>query len=182
MTEKLPIQYSWLTNEPGPKHLVEALKHLGVREIVGNKHNPEILAWADELNPSAGAWYDTDEKAWCGIYVGMCLKRSGRTPPAGFDVMRALKYAEWENEVARGKECIGDIAVFAREGGGHVGFLVAEDALTFHVIGGNQGNAVSIVPIRKSRCTAVVRPTYATFRPRRLPLITATGAVSKNEA
>lgn len=179
---KLPLPYTFLTNEPGPKHLIEALKHIGVREIVGAKHNPVILQWADLLNPQVDAWYDTDEKAWCGVFVGMCLKKAGWEPPAGYDAMRALKYASFGVAIERHKACIADIAVFSRKDGGHVGFLIGEDQLAYHVLGGNQGDSVSIQRILKSRCVAIRRPAYATFRPRRLPFITPSGAVSQNEA
>ena len=44
--------------------------------------------------------------------------------------------------------------VFTRPGGGHVGFYVGEDAAAYHILGGNQGDAVTIVRIVKSRYIA----------------------------
>ncbi|MEG8056929.1 hypothetical protein QP150_09490 [Sphingomonas sp. 22L2VL55-3] len=39
-------------------------------------------------------------------------------------------------------------------GGGHVGFYVGEDATAYHVLGGNQGDTVSVARIAKDRCIA----------------------------
>jgi len=48
----------------------------------------------------------------------------------------------------------GAVLVFERPGGGHVGFYVGEDATAYHVLGGNQGDAVTIARIAKDRCIA----------------------------
>jgi uncharacterized protein (TIGR02594 family) len=78
---------------------------------------------------------------------------------------------------------LGDLLVFERGNGGHVGFYIAEDASAYHVIGGNQSNRVCITRILKDRCIAVRRPPYATppeaMRPYK---VTASGAISTNEA
>ncbi len=59
----------------------------------------------------------------------------------------------------------------------------ARDASSFFVLGGNQGDQVSIVRIAKSRCIAVALPWKlaqpANVRPVRLA---AGGALSQNEA
>jgi hypothetical protein len=41
--------------------------------------------------------------------------------------------------------------VFSRKGGGHVGFLLSEDADTYHILGGNQSDTVNVARIAKSR-------------------------------
>ena len=43
------MSYEWLKNETAPKILVQAVKQLGVKEIVGRTHNPVIMGWAEEL-------------------------------------------------------------------------------------------------------------------------------------
>ena len=43
------MSYAWLKKERAPKILVEAVKHIGVKEIVGKQHNPTILSWAKAL-------------------------------------------------------------------------------------------------------------------------------------
>ena len=78
---------------------------------------------------------------------------------------------------------LGDVLVFVRRGGGHVGIYVGDDGTHYHVLGGNQGNAVSIIRIAKARCIAVRRfyriAPPANVRPIRLA---ASGPVSTNEA
>jgi len=46
------------------------------------------------------------------------------------------------------------VLVFDRAGGGHVGFYVGEDLTSYDVLGGNQGDRVSIMRLEKSRCVA----------------------------
>lgn len=48
----------------------------------------------------------------------------------------------------------GAVLVFGRPGGGHVGFYLGEDAADYVVLGGNQGDAVSIARLAKARCIA----------------------------
>jgi hypothetical protein len=78
---------------------------------------------------------------------------------------------------------LGDVLVFTRNGGGHVGFYVAEDKDCYHVLGGNQSNSVTITRIAKSRCIAFRRPIYintpASVKPY---LVGASGAISEDEA
>lgn len=45
----------------------------------------------------------------------------------------------------------GRVLVFERAGGGHVGFYVGKDLTSYHVLGGNQGDKVSVVRLEKSR-------------------------------
>ena len=77
----------------------------------------------------------------------------------------------------------GDVLLFVRNGGGHVGLYVGEDASAFHVLGGNQSDRVCITRVAKSRLYAARRPLYrvqpANVRPIRLE---ATCTLSLNEA
>ena len=61
------MNYDWLKEEKAPRILVQAVKQLGVKEIVGSKHNPVILNWAREL--SLDRVYNADEIPWCGLFV-----------------------------------------------------------------------------------------------------------------
>ena len=61
--------------------MAEARRHVGLKEIVGAKHNPIIQSWLKEMGnfPNAAkAWYADDETPWCGLFVGYCLGKSGR--------------------------------------------------------------------------------------------------------
>ncbi|GJD87124.1 hypothetical protein BHAOGJBA_0624 [Methylobacterium hispanicum] len=83
------------------------------------------------------------------------------------------------------KASLGDILVFERAGGGgHVGIYVGEDTSAYHVLGGNQGDAVSIVRVAKARCLAVRRCPWRLAQPSNVrPIkLAAGGALSVNEA
>jgi uncharacterized protein (TIGR02594 family) len=79
---------------------------------------------------------------------------------------------------------LGDVLVFARESGGHVGIYVGEDAKAYHVLGGNQSNSVSVTRINKSRCIGIRRTKWKVSQPEnvRQILLSATGVISINEA
>jgi cell wall-associated NlpC family hydrolase len=78
---------------------------------------------------------------------------------------------------------LGDVLVFQRTGGGHVGLYVGEDEAAFHVLGGNQGDRVCIARIARHRLYSARRPAY-----RAMPATVRTyslapaGALSANEA
>jgi len=46
---------------------------------------------------------------------------------------------------------LGDVLVFVRNGGGHVGLYVGEDTSAFHLLGGNQSDRVCITRVAKAR-------------------------------
>jgi uncharacterized protein (TIGR02594 family) len=180
---QIPNAYAWLTKIGQlPRTINEALKLLGVAEIVGRGSNRTILAWRDELN-AAGvtiAGYSDDDVPWCGLFAAIVAHRAGKAVPAApLWARNWTKFGEVAVDAA-----LGDVLVFERPGGGgHVGFYVAEDDEAFHVLGGNQGNRVSITRIAKARCIAHRRPNYrlapASVTPR---IVRASGALSRNEA
>ena len=55
---------------------------------------------------------------------------------------------------------LGDILIFSRKGGNHVGTYVGENKNHFYVFGGNQSNTTNITLISKDRCIGVRRPVY----------------------
>jgi uncharacterized protein (TIGR02594 family) len=85
--------------------------------------------------------------------------------------------------VRSAKPGLGDVLVFARGSGGHVGFYIAEDKTTYHVLGGNQSNKVCITRISKDRFLAARRPVYKSVPSSVKPYEALTGgALSTNEA
>lgn len=170
-------KYKYLVSEPGPKMLLEALKLHGKKEMPGNKDNPEILAWAKELGLERT--YSADSIAWCGLFMSLVATRAGKIPPK--DPLWALN---WKNfGIASPIPSLGDVLVYKRNGGGHVNLYLGEDATTYHGIGGNQSDSVSITRILKSRCVAVRRPNYNIEPSNVRPIwISAKGVISDNEA
>jgi uncharacterized protein (TIGR02594 family) len=68
--------------------------------------------------------------------------------------MRAKAWSDYGSLLRRDRVAPGAILVFDRAGGGHVGFYVGEDTGHYYVLGGNQGNAVNIMKLGKSRLVA----------------------------
>jgi len=69
------MSYDWLKEEKSPRILVQAVKLIGTKEIVGKEHNPDILFWAKELKakePMLGdvLTFKRDGGGHVGIYVG----------------------------------------------------------------------------------------------------------------
>lgn len=172
----LPKTYSWLATEPGPKMITEALKLYGTRERQGSGNNPVILEWARELGLRD---YTADSIPWCGLFVSICAHRAGK--PLAASPLWARSWAKWGSPSP--DAALGDVLVFARNGGGHVALYVGEDENYYHCLGGNQGDAVSIVRVSKSRCIAV-RRFYSAGAPANVrPVnLAANGTPSTNEA
>lgn len=173
----LPQQYAFLANEPGPKILIEALKLYGTKEQPGTGDNPEILSWAKETG--LFRIYSNDSIPWCGLFMAVVAKRAGKDIPK--DPLWALNWAKFGTKVDL--PMLGDVIVFKRPSGGHVAIYVGEDATTWHVLGGNQSDAVTITRIAKTRAVAYRRPVY-NVQPENVRVIKldASGPVSSNEA
>jgi uncharacterized protein (TIGR02594 family) len=172
----LPAAYAWLSDEPGPRMLLEALKLHGTLETPGWRDNPTILSWAKETGVSG---YSADSVPWCGLFMAVVAHRAGKDVPS--KPLWALNWARWGQD--SGQPELGDVLVFVRPGGGHVGLYVGEDGIAYHVLGGNQSDAVSIARINKERLRACRAPSGAAWMPNVRPvLLGANGAVSANEA
>lgn len=175
---KLPSNYVWLNREPGPKMLKQAIGLFGVREFSGAADNPVILGWAREIGLSRV--YSGDEIPWCGLFMAVVATRADKPVPD--QPLWALNWALWERET--GQPMHGDVLVFIREGGGHVAIYVGEDARTYHCLGGNQSDAVSITRVDKKRLRSVRRPRWRIAQPSNVrPIrLASRGTISTNEA
>lgn len=158
----------------------EAQRLIGIREVVGPKHNPTILAWAKKLGSKLlGINVVDDETAWCGLFVAHCMDYAGIAPAT--IAVRASSWATWGSNLHSDKLAPGAVLVFQRAGGGHVGFYAGEDATAYHVLGGNQSNAVTVTRIEKSRCIARRWPVGVPVRG--APAwVNLRAAISENEA
>ena len=173
----LPKKYAWLAQEGAPRHLVKALELYGITEVVGSQHNPVILNWAKEVDLENV--YKADEIPWCGLFVAVIMKRAGR--PIVKDPLWARNWLNFG--VASLLPMLGDVLVFGRDGGGHVGIYVGEDKNNFFVLGGNQGNQVNVAKISKKRLLGARTPIYrvAPTNIRRI-FLNIEGKPSENEA
>lgn len=136
-----------------PAWLLAARAKLGTREAPGAANSPTILGWAKRIGTKAlGMVYNADSVPWCGLFVAACVTEDGI--PAAPIAVRAKSWATWGANLRADHLSAGAVLVFERPGGGHVGFYVGEDATSYHVLGGNQGDRVSIMRLEKSRCVA----------------------------
>jgi uncharacterized protein (TIGR02594 family) len=174
----LPPQYAWLKDAEAPRIIEEALKLHGVAETPGPVNTAEIMAWARETGLERD--YVADQVPWCGLFAAVVVKRAGW--PVVDGPLWARNWAKWGLPVKR--PGLGDVLAFKRGSGGHVGFYIGEDAEAYHVLGGNQGDAVSIVRIPKNRLLAARRPKWRIAQPASVQSrrLAATGALSSNEA
>jgi len=181
---KISAQYDWLGDiADAPKMIKEAVSigRLNTNEVKGPKSNAEIMALAKEAGVSD--IYKSDETAWCAVaMVAIALRAGKKVPFKGYDRLRAKSFLTFGSAIAVPE--FGDVLVFTRDGGGHVGLYVGEDDNYYHVAGGNQSNQFSIVRIAKSRLSGARRPDYSIGKPASVKrvFLTATGAVSENEA
>ena len=140
--------------------LREAWREFGQAEKPGARANPRIVAlFRDAGHPKV----TRDEMAWCAAYVGACLERAGI--PSTRSLM-ARSYRAWGERLAEPR--IGAIAVFSRGRDpalGHVGFWLGEADGDVVLLGGNQGNAVSVGRYPKSRLLDVRWPATQSVAP-----------------
>lgn len=142
----------------------EAEKCLGVREIKGEKHNPEILQMWKDARLSG---IKDDETPWCAGFACAVLERSGIRSPRS---AASRSFVDWG--VSLGTPIFGCLVVFSRDGGGHVGFVVGRNARgDLMVLGGNQSDEVNVRAFKRDRVLAYVWPEGESPEEFDLPLI-----------
>jgi uncharacterized protein (TIGR02594 family) len=131
----------------------------GVAEIPGSTDNPRIAEYQRSINPTTTAG---DKPAWCSRFVNWCLE------PLGYATQPQInaKARSWKKWGYPSEFRPGSIVVFWRRPGskegtaaerkmtpdqlrktgtrGHVGFFIEERGDLLIVLGGNQGNRVSL--------------------------------------
>jgi uncharacterized protein (TIGR02594 family) len=175
------MNYDYLKKVTSPQILVQALKLVGTKEIVGVKNSATIMGWAKELGIEKT--YVNDEIAWCGLFVAYVIKKAELEMP--FSAKESLWALNWNKfGTAQKTAMLGDILTFKRNGGGHVGIYVGEDNTCYHILGGNQSNMVCITRIEKSRCAGIRRTKWKIVEPDSVKqiFVNSNGFISKNEA
>lgn len=140
-----------------PRWLTEAWRELGTREAAGSGDNQRILQYFREVgHPDI----THDATAWCAAFAGACLSRAGE---ASTGSLLARSYAGWGDDAAG--ERLGAVVVLKRGSdptAGHVGFLVGATEDEVILIGGNQGNAVSVAAFARGDVIAMRWPAART--------------------
>ena len=157
-----------------PAWIIEAKKHIGLREQTPNYH-PTIEQWKKDLG---GAWLGN--VPWCGVFIAYCVKTAGLNIPAGW--YRAKDWLKQGNVLK--DPAVGCIVVFSRTGGGHVAFVLGVDKHNNLVcIGGNQQDSVKISAFSRSRVVGYRWPSIAPLAERyNLPVLNTDGSLSGDEA
>jgi len=139
-----------------------AQRFVGIKEVDGTTSNPQILAML-RLDDT---WPEDDSVPWCSAFTNYIawLLRLPRS--------KSLRARSWlhvgEVVALEAAEPGFDVAIFKRGSGsqpgpevidapGHVGFFAGTDGAKVLVLGGNQGNSVSISSYPKSSLLGVRR-------------------------
>ncbi len=143
--------------------LEEARRLMGTREVPGRGSNPVIEDWARDL----GIPYRGDDIPWCGLFVAHCVGATLHEEPLPSNPLGARNWMRFGRACEPG---LGSVLVFWREsrtsGKGHVGFYAGEDEQGFHVLGGNQSDAVNVKRLARSQFLGARWPATAPGEPR----------------
>lgn len=158
-----------------PPWFTELLRRVGLHE---QRDHKKLSDWLRSDGHTLG---DPAKLPWCGDAQETCIALTLPHEPMITNPYYALNWTKFG--VACPIVALGALAPFRREGGGHIGQVAGHDKDYFHILGGNQSNAISIVKIAKSRLAGGLRwpktwplPTHA------LPYSTINATVSRNEA
>lgn len=162
--------------EPSLPWMAEAAKMRGLHE---RRNVAQLRRWFDR----SVAWIDPREIAWCGAFVATCHRSAA---PGCSLPENPLGARNWRNWGQSTDPVFGATLVFWRirptHWAGHVGFYHGEDTTHFHVLGGNQANAVTVTRIAKTRLLASRWPVGHPIAGRRVVLTPSGIPVSTNEA
>lgn len=139
-----------------PAWLTVARQDLGLREVAGPASNPEIMRyWAScDYDPPDG-----DETAWCSAAANHWLQKAG---VPGTRLPNARSWERWGAELKKPK--LGCVVVFWRGSPtawtGHVALYIGPGKPGYiKVLGGNQGNSVSVAEYPEAQVVAYRWPT-----------------------
>ncbi|MEQ1615453.1 MAG: TIGR02594 family protein [Hyphomicrobiaceae bacterium] len=156
---------------PQPAWMEQAWAEIGQREVNGSTDNPRILDFYRAVgHPDA----THDEIAWCAAFVGASLQRAGLLSSRS---LMARSYLNWGETLTKGR--LGAVAVFSRGSdpvAGHVAFYLDSDATRIFVLGGNQGDAVSVTAMARDQLLGLRWPTETATSDRTTETKTSVGA------
>jgi uncharacterized protein (TIGR02594 family) len=124
----------------------EAERRMGLNEM---RDKAALSAFLQSDGASVG---DPAKLPWCGDFVETCIALTLPDEPLPANPYLARNWLKFGVACAPAE---GAVLVFwrgVRNGSsGHVGFCAGEDAGAYHVLGGNQSNAVSVARVAKTR-------------------------------
>jgi uncharacterized protein (TIGR02594 family) len=153
-----------------PTWLATARQEIGVREKIGRGSNPRITDYFQATGYEHRL--KDDSVPWCSAFMNWVMKEAGYN---GTLSLAARSWMAWGRPI---KPRIGAVLVFTRGKStwqGHVGLHAGEDGDYYLVLGGNQGDAVSIERYAKSRLIGARWPTSSLGTSRVVQAQTAAG-------
>lgn len=133
-------------SRPAVPWVDEMLRRKGLHE---QRHHRELYDWLR----SAGSAVDPARTPWCGDAVETAILRAIPDEPMPPNPMASINWLKFGRDLKT--PALGAVLVFWRGSPkgwqGHVGFYVGEDATHYHVLGGNQSDAITITRIAKKR-------------------------------
>lgn len=140
--QQRPVEFSWLTIAKG---------ELGTKEVAGSGNNPRVV----EYHSTTSLRAKHDAVPWCSSFVNWCMIQAGYK---GTNSAAARSWLGYGSPV-HGIPPVGSIAVFKRQGGHHVAFVLEYTPLEVTVLGGNQSDAVNVRSFGTSQLLGIVLPT-----------------------
>lgn len=137
-------------NLPAIPWITEFRKVYGWHEV---RDRDRLSRWLRSDGKTLG---DPARLPWCGdamdTALALALPKEPRPGDLGKNPYWALNWSFLGESLP--VPFYGAITAFVRPEGGHVGVLVGQDEAHFYVLGGNQGDSISIVRIAKERARA----------------------------
>lgn len=125
--------------------MAQAWAELGVAENPGTGTNPRVTAYyRDAGSPGVR----DDAVPWCAAFAGACLERAGVRSSRS---LAARSYLAWGEaaDPSPGVVCV--LSRGSDPAAGHVGFLVGMTDRRVVLLGGNQGDAVTVAAFDRAR-------------------------------
>lgn len=134
---------------PIPPWVNLAMTELGTSEIYGVKDNPRIVEYLAAAKLGGKQTGYIDEIPWCSAFVNWLMQSTG-FKSTGVGLARSwLEYGEVLDDPVVG--CIVVVSRGTKKWQGHVGILLDYSDDWLYILGGNQGNKVSIRAYARNR-------------------------------
>lgn len=152
-----------------------AAKKMGLHETY---NYTTLSSW---LKGGWGYLGDPRKLPWCGDFVETCIAQGLPDEPRISNPYLARNWLKFGKDVKPTRGAIGVFWRGSKSGiSGHVGFLVGQSTDNYHVLGGNQSNAINVKPLGKYRLLGARWPKTHESYPTYLPRMSG-GSVSVNE-
>ncbi|WP_406646834.1 TIGR02594 family protein [Aliisedimentitalea scapharcae] len=178
-----PLTLAALTETPKEEQerqtvpwMAEAAKIRGLHE---QRNTAQLRKWFDK----SVSWIDPRDIPWCGAFTATCFRKWRPDIALPENPLGARNWQHWGKA---SDPVFGSCLVFWRiskhHWAGHVGFYHGEDDTHFHVLGGNQSNAVTVTRVAKSRLLSARWPDGEPVTGRRVFLTSKGVPITTNEA